>query len=207
MVSAPADLALNVPPPLPAEFYARSADVVAPDLLGKLLMVRRDGELRSGRIVECEAYLGEADLACHAARGHTPRTRTLYGPAGTAYVYLIYGMHELFNAVCQPEGVPHAVLVRAVEFLAAPAGVRGDGPGRLTRALGITRADNGGGLHGPPVSVHDAPPVPAVTGTPRLGVDYAGRWADAPLRFTDAASSGVSKPPAANVGSGARHKG
>lgn len=206
MVSAPADPALTVPPALPVEFYARSADAVAPELLGKLLMVRRDGELRLGRIVECEAYLGEADLACHAARGLTPRTRTLYGPAGTAYVYLIYGMYELFNAVCQPEGVPHAVLVRAVELSAAPAGVRGDGPGRLTRALGITRADNASHLHAPPVSIHDAPAVTAVKVTPRVGVAYAGVWADAPLRFLDAASGGVSKPPAANVGSGAQRR-
>src|SRR5690606_31959570 len=112
------------------------------------------------------------------------------------------GMHELFNAVCQPEGVPHAALVRAVELLDAPAGVRGDGPGRLTRALGITRADNAAPLSAPPVSIHDGPPVTNVTVTPRVGVAYSGLWADAPLRYLDSGSSGVSKPPAANVGSG-----
>lgn len=191
-----------LPPPLPAEFYARSADLVATELLGKTLVVQRHGERRAGRIVETEAYLGEADLACHASKGLTPRTATLYGPPGTAYVYLIYGMHELFNAVCQPAGVPHAVLVRAVELLEAPADARGDGPGRLTRALGITRADNAAALVAPPVSIHEGPAVTDVIVTPRVGVAYSGLWADAPLRFLDGSSDGVSRPPATNVGSG-----
>ena len=183
-------------------FYSRPADEVAPDLLGKLLVVRRGGTISSGRIVECEAYLGEADRASHAARGRTPRTETLYGAPGTAYVYLIYGIYELFNAVCQPTGVPHAVLVRAVELVHAPDSVRGDGPGRLSRALGITRADNGLQLTGPPVSVHDAPAVTAVGVTPRVGVGYAGVWADAPLRFLAEGSAAVSRPPRARLGSG-----
>lgn len=191
-----------LPPPLPGEFYARPADVVAPELLGKLLVVRHGGQVRSGRIVETEAYLGEADLACHAARGLTPRTRPLYGPPGNAYVYLVYGMHELFNTVCQPAGVPHAVLVRAVELLQAPVGGRGDGPGRLTRALGITRADNDTGLFGPPVSIHEGPSVTRVETTRRVGVAYAGVWADAPLRFLDASSTGASRPVPASIGSG-----
>lgn len=192
----------ELPPSLPTEFYTRSADLVAPELLGKLLVVRRGEEALCGRIVETEAYLGETDLACHAARGYTPRTSTLYGPAGTAYVYLIYGMYDMFNAVCQPEGVPHAVLVRAVELLRAPAGARGDGPGRLSRALGITRADNGESLAAPPVSIHDAVPVTAVEVTRRVGVGYAGVWADAPLRFLDAGSNGVSRPTRSSIGSG-----
>lgn len=191
-----------LPPPLTADFYARPADLVAPDLLGKLLVVRRADEWRAGRIVECEAYLGEPDLACHASRGVTARTTTLYGPPGTAYVYLIYGMYDLFNAVCQPTGTPHAVLVRAVELLRAPEGARGDGPGRLTRALGITRADNGANLWAPPLSVHEGPPVTEVEVTRRVGVAYAGLWADAPLRFLDASSAGTSRPPPASLGSG-----
>ncbi len=193
-----------LPPALPAEFYARPADEVAPALLGQLLVVRQGDELRCGRIVECEAYLGEADRACHAAKGLTPRTSTLYGPPGTAYVYLVYGVHELFNAVCQPEGLPHAVLVRAVELLQAPAGARGDGPGRLTRALGIDRSHNATPLTAPPVSVHAGPAVTDVLVTPRVGVGYAGLWADAPLRYLDAGSAATSRPAAGAIGSGRR---
>lgn len=192
----------TLPPALPAEFYARPADEVAPALLGKLLVVRRGAELRAGRIVESEAYLGEEDAACHAARGRTKRTSTLYGPPGTAYVYLIYGMYDLFNAVCQPEGVPHAVLIRAVESVRAPGGARTDGPGRLTRVLDIGLADNGLALTAPPVSVHDGEPVTEIEVTPRVGVGYAGAWADAPLRYLDAGSAFTSRPPAASIGSG-----
>jgi DNA-3-methyladenine glycosylase len=188
--------------PLPASFYARPADVVAPELLGQLLVVRRDGQLRAGRIVETEAYVGEADRACHAWRGPTPRASTLYGPPGTAYVYLIYGVHDLFNAVCQPAGVPHAVLVRAVELLAAPADSRGDGPGRLTRALGISRPDNGALLTAPPITIHAGAPVTDATVTARVGVAYAGHWADAPLRFLDAGSPFVSRPSPSTIGRG-----
>lgn len=191
-------------PPLPASFYTRPADVVAPELLGQLLVVRRDGLLRAGRIVETEAYVGQDDLACHASRGPTPRASTLYGPPGTAYVYLIYGVHDLFNAVCQPVGVPHAVLVRAVELLAAPEGSRGDGPGRLTRALGILLSDNGVPLTSPPVTIHPGPAVTDVTVTPRVGVGYAGEWAEAPLRFLDSGSGSVSRPAARTIGRGTR---
>ncbi len=184
---------LDLGPPLPQEFYARPADIVAPELLGQYLAVSQGGETRAGRIVECEAYVGEEDLACHAARGLTPRTRTLYGAPGTAYVYLIYGMHELFNAVCETEGVPHAVLVRAVELIDPRTDARGDGPGRLTRALGITRGHNGLNLFEPPISIHQGGPVADVGVSARIGVDYAGAWAQAPLRFFDAASKGVSR--------------
>ncbi|HET8986713.1 MAG TPA: DNA-3-methyladenine glycosylase, partial [Trueperaceae bacterium] len=117
----------NSPPQLgsilPLSFYSRPADQVAPDLLGAWLVVSEQGGgahaqglARVGRIVETEAYLGEADLACHAAKGLTKRTATIYGEPGTAYVYLIYGMYDMFNVVAQESGVPHAVLVRAVEL-------------------------------------------------------------------------------------------
>lgn len=190
--------------PLPREFYERPADEVAPALLGQYLVVTREGRRRAGRIVETEAYLGEADLACHAARGRTRRTATLYGSPGTAYVYLIYGVHELFNAVCQPVGEPHAVLVRAVELIGAPPDVSGAGPGRLTRALGITRADNGTSLTEPPVTIHPGEPVDDVAVSPRVGVAYAEEWAAAPLRFYDAASGAVSKPPRSAIVWGSR---
>lgn len=195
-MSGQAGPALESSPPLPRAFYARAADVVAQALLGKVLtVVGRHGVLR-GSIVETEAYLGEEDLACHAARGLTGRTQTLYRAPGTIYVYLIYGMYHLFNVVAAEVGEPHAVLVRAVAPL-RPLPGRTDGPGRLTRALGIDLSHNGLELFAPPVTIEDGPaPATIVTG-PRVGVDYAGAWRDAPLRYFDADSRFVSRPPAA----------
>lgn len=196
--------------PLPARFYARPADAVAPELLGTILrVVGSDGHVRQGRIVEVEAYLGEQDRACHAHRGFTRRTRTLYGPPGTAYVYLVYGVHELFNVVCQPPGVPHAVLVRAVELLGPdglPAGgapAAGSGPGKLTRSLGIGLEHDGADLTVGPITIHPGGPPVSVAVGPRVGVAYAGEWADAPLRFWDPASPAVSRPPRSRLGNGA----
>ncbi len=179
--------------PLPRAFYARPADVLARALLGQRLCVERSGLRSLARIVETEAYLGEEDLACHASRGLTPRTRTLYGPPGTAYVYLVYGLHHLFNVVALAEGAPHAVLVRAVEPLTEVVG-RTDGPGRLTRALGIDLTHNAIGLHGPPVSILPGDPPTAVGVDRRIGVDYAGDWAAAPLRFVEIGSAYLSHP-------------
>jgi len=206
-------------PPLPATFYRRTADRLAPDLLGKILVVRgTDGAVRAARIVEVEAYVGEADLACHASKGRTARTRTLYGPAGTAYVYLVYGMHELFNVVAATVGEPHAVLVRAAEVVPAgdaadgdaangdaPVRARADGPGRLTRALGIDRRFDGADITRPPLTLHDGPPPSGIVVTPRVGVGYAGDWADAALRFLDAGSAAVSRPPRNAIGRPTAH--
>lgn len=203
-------MAATAPPPLPREFYARPADLVAPDLLGATLrVVGPTGAVRAGRIVEVEAYVGEADRACHARRGLTPRTRTLYGAPGTAYVYLVYGVHELFNVVCQPPGVPHAVLVRAVELLsrgdedaAESDAAAGAGPGKLTRALHIGLGHDGVALGAPPITIHPGNPPAAVAVGPRVGVGYAGAWAEAPLRFWDPASAAVSRPPRSRLGAG-----
>lgn len=197
-------------PVLSPSFYRRTADRVAPDLLGKWLVVAGRGEstagaqrARLGRIVETEAYLGEADLACHAAKGLTKRTATIYGEPGTAYVYLIYGMYDMFNVVAAEPGVPHAVLVRAVElWVEGDKGVRGDGPGRLSRALGINRADDGESLFGPRLTIHDGTAPRAVTVTARVGVAYARDWSDAPLRYLDPDSKGVSRPAPRTIGSG-----
>lgn len=189
---------------------------MAPELLGKVLLVRDGaGGFRGGRVVEVEAYVGEEDLACHASKGLTKRTSTLFGPPGHAYVYLIYGMYRLFNVVCQPPGVAHAVLVRAVEPLGQeadlgvplvepPPGARGDGPGRLTRALGIDLHHDKVPLYGPALYLVDGPPPADVAVTPRVGVAYAGLWADAPLRFLDPTSRHVSRPSPSQVGSGRR---
>ena len=177
--------------PLPHSFYERPTRMVARALLGKVLV---HGE-RAGRIVETEAYVGAHDLACHAARGMTARTRILWGPPGRAYVYFVYGMHWCFNAVTGREGRPGAVLVRGLEPVAGFDGpVRLDGPARLCRALNITGAENGVDLESSALRIIDAPPVPGreVERGPRIGVDYAGKWAQAPLRFWVRGSPGVS---------------
>lgn len=184
---------------LPESFYARPALVVARELLGTLLVVDEGGGRRVGRIVETEAYVGEHDLACHAAKGLTPRTEVMFGPAGRAYVYLIYGMHHCFNVVTDTPGVGAAVLVRAVEPVEGlPPDARTDGPGRVCKALGLTLAHNrrelsSGGLHllpGAPV------PEARVARGPRIGVDYAGAWAAEPFRLWVRDSRHVSRPPA-----------
>jgi DNA-3-methyladenine glycosylase len=182
-------------PVLSRRFYERTALKVARDLLGKVLVHEGRGGRREARIVETEAYVGEHDLACHAAKGRTPRTEVLFGPAGFAYVYFIYGMHFLFNVVTEREGVAAAVLVRGVESLRGiPRGVRTDGPARLTRALLIGRAENGVDLTSSALAIHDGPAVASreVRRGPRVRVDYAGVWAHRPYRFWVDKSPGVS---------------
>lgn len=177
-------------------FYERTALQVARGLLGKVLVHRVSGRTRSGRIVETEAYLGEGDLASHAARGRTPRTEVMYGPAGHAYVYLIYGMYFCFNVVTGAEGVASAVLVRGLEPLTGlPKGTRTDGPGRLTRALRIGRTENGVDLTTAALRILDGPPPPKgrIRRGPRVGVEYAGSWASRPFRFWVEGSHGVSR--------------
>jgi DNA-3-methyladenine glycosylase len=163
-----------------APFFDRPADRVARDLLGAWLVVRAaDGRVTRHRIFETEAYLGAHDLACHGSRGLTRRNATMFGPAGRWYVYLCYGMHWMLNIVTGREGVPAAVLIRGAGDHA--------GPGRVTRALGIDR-----GLDGRPAVRRAglwlerggvAVPRRLVSRTPRIGVGYAGEWAEKPLRF------------------------
>jgi DNA-3-methyladenine glycosylase len=148
--------------------------------------------------VETEAYVGEHDLACHASKGRTARTSVLFGPPGRAYVYLIYGMHHCFNVVTEPDGVAAAVLVRALEPLSGiTLDERTDGPGKLCRALGITLALNREDLTGPRIYLEDAPPIPprAIARGPRIGVEYAGAWADKPYRFWVRDNPFVSRTP------------
>lgn len=169
--------------PAPA-FYARATEQVAQDLLGMLLVHRVDGRARVGRIVETEAYLGAHDLASHSSKGLTPRTRTMFGPPGIAYVYLIYGMHHCMNVVTEPEGQGAAVLIRALEPI---AGIEGNtrGPGLLCKAMRIDRGLNGADLGSADFFIAAAgqAPLPAIVRRPRVGVDYAGEWAERPLRF------------------------
>lgn len=188
---------------LPLSFYARDAETVARKLLGKTLVVKQNGvEHHAGsrrapprrvRIVETEAYVGEHDLACHASKGRTKRTEVMFGPAGHAYVYLIYGMYDMLNIVTGVDGVAQAVLIRAAEPLTK--GIeKTDGPGKLTRALDITTPrHNGLSLVEPPLFLEDGEPPTRIAVTPRIGVDYAGEWKDAPLRFVDAKSEWVSR--------------
>ncbi len=164
---------------LSREFFDRPADRVARELLGCRLVVRGgDGRVSRHVVCETEAYLGAHDLACHGARGMTARNAVMFGPAGVWYVYLCYGMHWMLNVVTGPEGVPAAVLIR---------GVGGHvGPGRLTRALGITKHFDGRPA-ARPAGLWFEPGRPVqprlVTKTPRIGVGYAGAWAEKPLRF------------------------
>jgi DNA-3-methyladenine glycosylase len=176
-----AELAPGIGPALPAEFYRRDATEVARELLG-MLLVRHGARLRVGRIVETEAYLGEHDMASHARFGRTRRTEVMYGPPGRSYVYLIYGVYEMLNVVCAAEGDPQAVLIRAVEPVEGITG-KVDGPGKLTRELSIDRTLNGLPLSAPPLSIHSGTSVREVRVTRRVGIDYAGEWRDAPLRF------------------------
>lgn len=172
------------PPPgviLPPAFFARPAPEVAPDLLGKWLLRERDGERLAWRIVETEAYEGSEDLACHAAKGRTARTEVMFGPPGHFYVYFVYGMHHMLNIVTNVEGQASAVLIRGLESVS--------GPGRLTRALGITRQEHNQ-LPARPESglwfEDRGPRIPPgeILSTPRIGVDYAGPlWAGMPWRF------------------------
>ena len=174
---------------LPASFYSRPTLTVAEDLLGKVLVHRTPAGFTSGIIVETEAYIGEDDPACHAAPGPTLRNQPLYGPPGRAYVYLNYGIHYLLNAVTEPEGSPAAVLIRALEPLEGAALMQRRrtsngrviphddlcrGPGNLTRALGITLAENRLDLTTGPLTIEDYGHRPDVVARgPRIGIRVA----------------------------------
>jgi len=205
-MDAPATLSaasLRAAPRLPRDFFNRDARTVARELLGKLLVRREGRNLLAGRVVECEAYLGAEDPAAHAFAGRTERNAVLFGPPGHAYVYFIYGNHYCTNVSCMPAGNAGCVLLRALEpvlgvrtmaearhvpIVAAPTLAQrrliSSGPGRLSQALGITRArDNGKDLTGMGSDLwfaDDSYSVAQVRTTPRIGVTKA---ADRPLRF------------------------
>ena len=177
---------------LPRSFYARPTVEVARDLLGKVIHHGR----ACARIVETEAYLGVGDAAAHSARGPTPRTKVIFGPPGHAYVYLIYGMHYCLNIVAEPKGVAGCVLIRAVEPVPAMAGIAlaSNGPGKLTRALGITLKHYGADLTRGPITLHEPPDQePFEIGiSPRIGISQA---AELPLRFYIRGNQFVSREP------------
>jgi DNA-3-methyladenine glycosylase len=182
--------------PLRRDFFARSVHEVAPALVGATLVVNGVG----GTIVEVEAYDHE-DPASHGYRGETARNRAMFGPAGHAYVYRSYGIHWCLNLVCAEEGVPAAVLVRAleptqgIEAMRKRRGLDGvrllcSGPGRLCEALAVTREHDGLPLDRPPFSLLPPPPDVAVARGPRVGITRA---ADLPWRYGLAGSRFLSR--------------
>jgi len=205
--AAPRARRSRLAPPLPRSFYDRETEVVARELLGAVLEVHSPDGVASGRIVETEAYVGEHDLACHAAAGRTARTEVLYGAPGFAYVYFIYGMYWCFNAVTRAENEPSAVLVRALEPVDGvelmrrrrPKAKRDvdltNGPGKLCLALGIGREQHGLRLDRPPVLIRPGVPIADadVVVTPRIGITQCADW---PLRYLIKDNPFVSKTPA-----------
>jgi DNA-3-methyladenine glycosylase len=173
--------------PLGRSFYRRPAIRVARELLGKILSF----EAASGRIVETEAYLGEDDGAAHSARGITPRTQVIFGPPGHAYVYFIYGMYDCLNIVCEPEGIAGCVLIRALEPVSGLQGLA-NGPGKLTRAMGINRTHNGADVTKGPITIHAPERAEKfeIATSPRIGITKS---ADLPLRFFIKGNPSVSR--------------
>lgn len=185
-------------------FYDRPDVVqIAKELLGKILVTKFDGAITAGRIVETEAYAGTIDRASHAWNGRrTKRTEVMYGLPGTAYVYLCYGIHQMFNVVTNQKDVPHAILIRALEPLegmeimyerfGVKKGQRSDpyfltkGPGNVGRALGLYTSHTGTSLQGDEVYIGDDGfklKKSVIGQSPRIGVDYAGEHAEWLYRF------------------------
>ncbi|MFQ5749302.1 MAG: DNA-3-methyladenine glycosylase, partial [Planctomycetota bacterium] len=204
-----------VPRSLPRHFYRRHTVDVARDLLGCEIWVRHAGESpRRGRIVEVEAYRGPEDRAAHSAGGRrTPRNEVMWGPEGRLYVYFVYGMHHCANVVAAREGIPEAVLLRALEPLEGveimrrrrrrkvPAEHLLRGPACLCKGMGIDRRHNGTVLSRGPLRILDAPAIPAgrIARTPRIGVGYAGEHASRPWRFFVRGNVSVSGPVSKNL--------
>jgi DNA-3-methyladenine glycosylase len=186
----------------PRAFFERSTLAIAADLIG-MHLVHDDGRrVRRGRIVETEAYQGPRDLAAHSARGRTARTEVMFGPPGHAYVYFIYGFWYCLNVVTGAPGVPHAVLLRALEPLQGLA--RASGPGLLCRAMGIDRRFNGVDLRGEVLWLERRTgAAPRIARSTRIGVDYAGDWARKRWRFYESGSPFVSGTRGAAAAGGA----
>jgi DNA-3-methyladenine glycosylase len=184
---------------LPQSFYLRSDVVkIAKELLGKVLVTNWENQYTSGRIVETEAYAGELDKASHAFKGKTARTSVIFEEGGTAYVYLCYGIHEMFNIVTNKAGVPHAILIRAIEpmkgidiMLGRTGKKKIDetltrGPGNVGKAFGFHRSQCGVSLQSNELYVADdgyKPDKKLIVASPRIGVAYAGEHALFDYRF------------------------
>jgi len=196
--------------PLNQKFYSRKTQLVAQGLLGKVLVRKFGGKILSGIITETEAYVGPHDLACHAAKGRTKRTETMFSPAGRWYVYLIYGRYHCLNIVTEEKDYPSAVLIRSIvliEGMKQAIRNRGlnsrsknlqlkayrlrltNGPGKLCQALGINRKFNGTSAtaRNAKLFIEDRGikiPQSNIVKSKRVGVDYAKEWKDKLLRFS-----------------------
>ena len=161
-------------------FFNRDTLIVAKELLGKFLVRKAGDKTIRAKITETEAYCGPDDLACHASKGMTPRTKVMFGPPGHAYVYLVYGMYHCLNIVTEKKGYPAAVLIRGVELDGM------NGPGKLCRGLKIDKTLNGTDIcAGKELWLEDGKDIPKnkIKKSKRIGVEYAGKWKDKPWRF------------------------
>ncbi len=195
--------------PLGRSFYARDVLEVAPACIGKLLVHETPDGVLAGRIVETEAYRGPEDRAAHSYGGRrTTRTEAMFGPPGHAYVFFVYGMHWHVNLVTSAPGMPHAVLIRAVEPVAGAEFMAArrhrnttsrdltNGPGKLCKALGIDGALYGCDLTRGPLYLAEprsGSPVARISRSPRIGIDYAGAFRDRPWRYFETQSPYVSR--------------
>ncbi|UCG63259.1 MAG: DNA-3-methyladenine glycosylase [Candidatus Zixiibacteriota bacterium] len=187
---------------LPRSFYNRPTLKVAADLIGKYIVFESPAGTMSARIVEVEAYIGQGDPACHAARGKTKRNAVMFGKPGFTYVYFIYGMYYCLNFVTEREGFPAAVLLRAAEPVEGIDLMKKHsprqkehrllaGPGKFCKTFGLTRTHNGLDLTGHTIYLEDRQGEPGnVVTTPRIGINHG---AELKWRFLDADSSAVSK--------------
>ena len=180
-------------------FYLRHDVVqIARELLGKVLVTQWDGAVTSGRIVETEAYAGTIDKASHAYKGRTPRTSVMFAEGGTAYIYLCYGIHQMFNIVTNVDGIPHAILIRALEplegievMLQRTAKAKLDntltrGPGNVGKAMGFHTSQTGWSLQSSEAFIADDDykiDEKSIASSPRIGVAYAAEDALLPYRF------------------------
>lgn len=192
---------------LARSFYERSPELVARELLGKLLVHKLGKDYYVGRIVETEAYLGEGDAASHSHRGKTKRNAVMFGPAGHSYVYFTYGIHWLLNFVTEKEGRASAVLIRALQPLTEPSSEKiASGPAKLTKWMGITGEQNDVDVtksnklfvtekfsHSGGTYLSDFIQPKNIIATERVGVDYAGEHKKLPLRFYIKDSKFISK--------------
>lgn len=196
MTPAAAGAGTGGPEPLVTDraWFDRPSVAVAYDLLGSVLVHDAPDGRVAGIITEVEAYQGPEDLAAHSSRGRTARNAVLFGEPGHLYVYLIYGLHHCANVVCGPDAKPEAVLLRAATITDGRALARrrrggvpdarlASGPGNLGAAFGLDLTLNGADLLTGPVRIRLGARAPRVRATPRIGVAYAGEWADRPLRF------------------------